>query len=106
MNNEFALGEKLQIDIDFPADELSPAQKRLLKTLSTMLVHVMSTDEEAEFFEGSAELMRMCAAVIKQSNFPKGGTRSRIPYGDQALEYSIDSVTDCMMHQKVVSYDQ
>ncbi|MFW5887363.1 MAG: hypothetical protein ACOCUH_01055 [Bacteriovoracia bacterium] len=95
--------EKLTIDIDL--DQLSPAQIRLIKSLNTMLAHILTTDQEGEFFEGSAEFMRMCASIIKQANFADNLKMNGIPYAEQALEYSMDSVNEYISKRNVVTYD-
>ncbi|MCK5072628.1 MAG: hypothetical protein KAQ98_04325 [Bacteriovoracaceae bacterium] len=100
VNNESFL--TLKVD----TEELTSAQIRLIKTLHSMILHVVTTDKESEFFDGSADLLRMCAALIKQSNFTeKLKTQNGIPYADQALEYSMDILTEHMTNAKVVTYD-
>lgn len=96
--------KKVLIELD--ASELTNQQVRLIKSINAMLAHVVTTDEEEEFFEGSAEFMRMCASLIKQSNFStelKG--KNDIPYAEQALEYSMDTLMEHMSNSKVVHYD-
>ena len=55
----------LKLELD--TTDLSPQQVRLIKSLTTMLHHVLVTENEEEYFEGSAEFMRMCASIIKQA---------------------------------------
>ena len=58
------------------------------------------------FFNGSADLLRMCAALIKQANFTeKLKGIDGIPYANQALEYSIDVLQEQIANAKVVTYD-
>ena len=96
--------EKLNIEIDTKG--LSPAQIRLIRSLNAMLTHLLITDEEAEFFDGSAEFMRMCAALIKQSQFTERLlAEDNIPYADQALEFAVDVLNEHMTLSKVVHYD-
>lgn len=98
--------KRKKILLEIETDELSPAQIRLIRSINTMLGHIVSTDEESEFFEGSAELMRMCASLIKQANFAndlKG--LNDIPYAQQALEYSMDTIQDLIDSAKIVNYD-
>ncbi|MCP4914224.1 MAG: hypothetical protein GY909_14015 [Oligoflexia bacterium] len=103
MANHKTNTEKVFIEIE--TTELSSAHVRILKTLNKMLVHVMTTDEEGEYFDGSAEAMRMCASLIKQARFIQEVEDSSIPYDEQALEYSIDLLQDQMNAAKVVTYD-
>jgi len=95
--------DKVTIEID--TTEMTPAQVRLIKSLNHMLVHVIRAEEEGEFFDGSAEFMRMCAAIIKQSKFPDTWESDSIPYAEQALEYSMDIVQEFMSNANVVTYD-
>jgi hypothetical protein len=94
------------IKIEFDGSELTPQQIRLVKSLNTMLAHVLLTENEEEYFEGSAEFMRMCAALIKQARFTEElKDQSNIPYAQQALEYSVDVLQDYVAASKVVNYD-
>ncbi len=94
------------IKIEIDRNDFSPQQIRLIRSLNTMLAHVMVTDNEEEYFEGSAEFMRMCAALIKQAHFSehlKGV--DNISYAQQALEYSMDVLQEYVSSSKVVTYD-
>ena len=95
---------KVQIELD--ATELSDSQIRQIKALNTMITHLVSTDDEGEFFDGSAEFMRMCASLIKQARFADDlKDVSGIPYAEQALEYSMDVLQEHIGSSKVVTYD-
>lgn len=94
------------IKIEIDGSELTPQQVRLIKSLNTMLAHVMVTENEEEYFEGSAEFMRMCASLIKQARFTEElKDQSSIPYAQQALEYSVDVLQEYVTASKVVTYD-
>ena len=94
------------IKIEIDGSELTPQQVRLIKSINTMLAHVLVTENEEEYFEGSAEFMRMCAALIKQAHFTENlkGVNN-IPYAQQALEYSMDVLQEYVTNSKVVTYD-
>jgi len=95
-----------RVFIELEGSELSPAQIRLVKSLNHMLNHVLTTDDEEDFFEGSAECMRMCASLIKQANFAEEfKDADNIPYAEQALEYSMDVLQDHIGGAKVTSFD-
>ena len=82
------------------------AQIRLVKSLNTLLKSVAASQNEVEFFEASAEALRACASLIKQSQFPENeGLSGGIPYAEQALEYSIDTLQEYVSSSKVVRYD-
>ena len=105
MSAQTSLKEQL-IKIEIDGSELTPQQVRLIKSLNTMLTHVLLTESEEEYFEGSAEFMRMCAALIKQARFTEElKDQSNIPYAQQALEYSVDVLQEYVAASKVVTYD-
>lgn len=103
MSNKKVEDTYLNLKID--TNELSPNQIRLIKSVNSMIMHVLTTRQEDEFFDGSADLMRMCAALIKQAHFIEIQDISEIPYGKQALEYSVDILREHMEKSKVVTYD-
>lgn len=92
----------LEIDVT----EMSAAQIRLVKRLGALASQVGSTHDEETYFESSAELIRACAALIKQSKFSDDQMKvSEIPYAEQALEYSMDLLQEHMSGARVVTYD-
>ncbi len=104
--SEYTTTKTATMKIEFDTTELTPQQLRLVKSINSMLQSILTTDEEEEYFENSAEFMRMCAAVIKQARFTenlKGA--GNIPYAQQALEYSMDVLSECITNSKVVTYD-
>lgn len=105
MSAQASLKDKM-IRIEMDGSELTPAQIRLIKSLNAMLAHVLVTDDEEEYFEGSAEFMRMCASLIKQAQFTENlKGQGNIPYAQQALEYSMDVLQEYVTKSKVVTYD-
>ena len=105
MSAQTSLKESM-IKIEIDGSELTPQQVRLIKSLNTMLSHVLLTENEEEYFEGSAEFMRMCASLIKQARFTEElKDQSNIPYAQQALEYSVDVLQEYVTASKVVTYD-
>lgn len=105
MSAQTSLKERM-IKIEIDGSELTPQQVRLIRSINTMLAHVLVTENEEEYFEGSAEFMRMCAALIKQAHFTENlkGVNN-IPYAQQALEYSMDVLSEYITNSKVVNYD-
>lgn len=99
------IGKAKKVLIEIDSTHLNAAQVRLLKSINSMIAQVLTTEEEADFFEGSAEVMRMCAALIKQAHFADDLKISGIPYADQAIEYSMDVLTEHLTNSKVVHYD-
>jgi hypothetical protein len=105
MSAQTSLKERM-IRIEIDGSELTPNQIRLIRSLNTMLAHVLMTDNEEEYFEGSAEFLRMCAALIKQAHFTENlKDSSNIPYAQQALEYYMDVLQEYVATSKVVTYD-
>lgn len=95
--------EKIFVELD--TTEMNASQVRQIKTLIALLNHVMTTDEESEYFDGAAEAVRMCASLIKQANFIEVMKDSKIPYADQVIEFSVDILQEHMENSKVVTYD-
>ena len=103
MAHSSTIKEKIFIEIN--TSELSSAQIRSIKTLNVLLEHVLTAENEGEYFDGSAEVMRLCASLIKQSQFIQNTQLSDIPYAKQALEFSVDMLQEQMTNMKVVNYD-
>lgn len=98
--------EQQKINIEFDTTELNSAQIRLVKSICSMLNHILTTDDECDYFDGSAELMRMVASAVKQSNFTtEWAENSEIPYAQQALEFCIDQIADQMSTSNINKYD-
>jgi hypothetical protein len=95
--------QKIFIEVD--TTEMTAAQVRMLKTLNSLISHVLVTENEGEFFDNAAEVMRMAASLIKQANFTTDMKGNDIPYAEQVLEFSIDVLQEHMSQAKVVSYD-
>lgn len=74
--------------IKFDTTQLTAKQAKLIKTVNALMAHIVSADEEAELFEGSAELMIKMSELIHQSHFAQN--HKELNYAQQALEYSID----------------
>ncbi len=73
-------------------EELTPVQVRLLKSLNSLLTSVVTAEDESEYFESSAALMKKAAELIKSSNFAK--TNKNMNYADQAVEYAVDFLSE------------
>lgn len=97
--------KKEELILKLETSELDPHQVRSLKALHVVLASVVTAEDEAEYFEGAAELMKLCAAIIKQSHFTETAKAEGINYGDQAVEFAIDSVNEAMNESKVINFD-
>ncbi len=96
--------EQKNISLNFDTTELNAQQIRLIKSICSMLNHVLTTDDECDYFDGSADLMKMVASAIKQANFSKG-INEDIPYAQQALEFCMDMVTDQIHTEEIIRHD-
>lgn len=95
-----------KVTINISARGLSDPQVRLIKSINSMISHILTTKDESEFFDGSAETIRMCASLIKQSKFIiNKENKSDIPYADQVLEYSIEILQEHINSSNVINYD-
>ena len=92
--------------ISLDTADLKVQHVRLIRSIVTMLGHVLSTDDEAEYFDGSAELMSMIASAIKQAKFSEElSSPDGIPYAQQAIEFSMDSVAQKLLNPKGINFD-
>ncbi len=100
----FKLEDKmLKISVD--VSELSAQQIRLIKSLNTLIAHLAVTEDESDYFETCAELMKQIAAFVKQANFNDFKPYDHISYAEQALEYSIDEISNNIHDPKLNTYD-
>jgi hypothetical protein len=98
--------EQKSVTVTFDTTELNTQQIRLIKSICSMLNHVMTTDDEAGYFDGSADLMRLVAGAVKQANFTtEWCEQNGIPYAQQALEFCIDTISDQMYSDDLVKHD-
>ncbi len=103
MQNLGAGKTEKELVIKLSTDELSAKQVRLVKTINSLLSHVLSADEEGEYFEASAELLKQVATAVNQSNFAT--THKGVDYGTQAVEYAVDSLNESLDDKNLVNFD-
>ncbi len=89
--------------IKLNVEELTPTQVRLVRSVNALLAHVLTADEEAEYFEMSAELMRKTAELIKHSSF--ADQNKGMSYGEQAVEFAVDFLNESLDGNKVHNID-
>lgn len=92
-----------ELNIKFNVEELTPTQVRLLKSVTNLLTHVMTADEESEYFEMSAELMRKVAETIKHADF--ANKNKDMSYGTQAVEFAVDFLNESLDQNKIHNID-
>ena len=93
--------ENTLLEID--CSNLGDQQKRLVKSINSLLQHVLTTKNEADYFESSSELMRLLATAIKKSDFNQAD--QKIPYDQQVLEFCVDTLSDHVYNNEVEQYD-
>ncbi len=93
---------KLNLSID--TTNMKAEQIRLIRSINFLMSQALTTNNEGEFFESSAELMRLCASMIKLAHFANNN-RGDIPYAEQALEYSLEVLQDQISAADVLKYD-
>ena len=98
-----ALTKEKQLTLNLETEGLSSTQVRLVKSVHSLLAHVLASDEEAEYFEASAELLRKTAELIKHANFAV--EHKNMSYGDQAVEFAVDFLNESLDENKVHNID-
>lgn len=73
---------------------LSVTQVRLVKQIHALLAHVLASEEEGEYFEASAALLKKTSEVIKVANY--SAQNKHMPYGEQAVEFAVDSLNESL----------
>jgi len=90
--------KQMELILKMDTEGMSPVQVRLVKSIHSLLAHVLSSEEESEYFETSAELMKKTADLIKQSAFAT--TNKNMSYGDQAVEFAVDTLNESLEENK------
>lgn len=92
-----------EILVKFNTDELTPHQIRLIKNVHSLLAAVLTSEEEGEYFDASADLMKKAAELIKCSNF--GIKNKTMAYGLQAVEFAVDSLSESLENNTTENID-
>lgn len=95
--------KEMELILKMDTEGMSPTQVRLVKSIHALLASVLSAEEEGEYFETSAELMKKTAELIKHSAFAV--TNKNMSYGDQAVEFAVDSLNESMEENKIQNLD-
>lgn len=82
---------------------LSTTQVRLVKSIHALLANILVTDEESEYFETSAALLKKTAELIKLANFSQ--ENKNMSYGDQAVEFAVDTLNESIEEAKLSTFD-
>lgn len=92
-----------ELTIKLSVEELSPTQIRLIKSMTSLMVHALSAEDESEYFETSSQLLKKAAELIKHANFAEN--HKAMAYGEQAVEYSIDFLNESLSDNKLGNID-
>ncbi|MAX67950.1 MAG: hypothetical protein CME66_13520 [Halobacteriovoraceae bacterium] len=93
--------KKLTLEID--TNELSEHHLRLIKSINSLMTHVLTTQSEEDYFEGSSDLLRLVANAIKKAKFSENN--QQIEYAQQALEFCVDNLSDQVYQNEVTILD-
>ena len=98
--------QKTKNRVDIDVSEFKPEQIRLIRSMLIVISSLLQSKEENDFFNNSAELIRLSASLISQSNFTKDlEINKNIPFTEQALEYSLDILQEYMNSSSIVIHD-
>lgn len=92
-----------EVTMKMDTDGLTTVQVRLIKSIHALMANVLASDEEGEYFDASAELLKKTAELIKHANFAV--ENNNMSYGDQAVEFSVDTLNESMDENKVHNLD-
>ena len=95
-----------QLTLKIDTSELNAVQIRNLKSLTSAALRAMVANDETEYFEASAEVMNICASIIRQANFAQNlRDGDNIHYAEQAVAYSMDILEEHLGQKKNITYD-
>ena len=98
--------QKKKTSLELDVTGLKPNHIRLFKTLHNSLVTLLKTCDEREYFDASAESLRLCSALIQQAGFLEMVSEDKdIPYSEQVLEFSMEALQESISNAKVMTYD-
>lgn len=89
--------------IKLNVEEMSAVQVRLVKSINSLMAHILTAEDEAEYFDASANFMKKAAEIIKQADFVKNNPGMQ--YAEQAVEFAVDFLAESIDENKVGSID-
>jgi hypothetical protein len=87
---------------------LNSTQTRLFNSMQKLLPHILTTEDEGDFFENSRELFRLMAFCLQEANFEKKSQQTfarPIPYATQVLEFALDNLEEDLKNSKLYLLD-
>ncbi len=97
------LKKEKELVIKLNIEAFTPTQVRLLKSVASLMTQVLSAEDESEYFEMSADLMKKTAETIKHADF--ANQNREMSYGDQAVEFAVDFLNESMDNNKIHNID-
>jgi len=88
------LHENKEVTIKLNTEDLSPAQVRLVKTMHALMAHLLTAEDESEYFNASSEFLRKATEVIQGAQFATQNTD--MSYGQQAVEFAVDFLNETL----------
>lgn len=92
-----------ELNIKLNTEDLNPTQVRLIKAVNALMGQLLTAEDESEYFELSAELLRKTAEAIKHAHF--AGQNNDMSYGDQAVEFALDFLNDSLNQSNLGNVD-
>lgn len=95
--------KSMELTLKVNTEELSEQHIRTIRSINSVLTHVLTTQEESEYFDSSSELLRLAACAVKKANFSKKDVG--IEYSKQALEFCVDILHEQISNDELIKYD-
>lgn len=95
--------KKSELQINLSSEDLDSTQVRLIKMMNSLMNQILTAEDETEYFELSAALIKKSAEIIKASDYAK--KNKDLPVGKQAVEFSIDFFQDSLIDDEYGNID-
>ncbi|MGE3609094.1 MAG: hypothetical protein AB7I27_05865 [Bacteriovoracaceae bacterium] len=92
-----------ELHIKLSVEDLTPTQIRLIKSMTALMAHALTAEDESEYFETSSQLLKKAAELIKHANFAEHN--KKICYGEQAVEFAVDFLNESLIENKLHNID-
>ncbi len=99
------LSSKVINELKLDTGNLPEHKVRSIRTLFHILIYILRTKDESEYFKYSSEAMRLCASLIQQSDFIDLKGIDADEYRKQVLEYAMDMLQENIDANDVFIYD-
>jgi hypothetical protein len=94
-----ALNATSEMTLKVDTRDMSPAQVRVLKQVHALMIHTITAEDEAEYFEAAAQLFKQTAQLVRHANFADDKRIDGIAYGEQAVDYAVDFLKEMLSAQ-------